>query len=263
MADVVNQVQGTVFRPQDQQAINKGMRDVSNAAAFAQGGVRNAANSLSGINTSFSGLFNPSQFNTNFQTQGGLDARSQALFNQYNAQNQAGAAAQQRQLQRQFAGRNPGLANILGQQGQQQAMLASQPAFFQAGQQQEARIQQERQLQNQALLQSTQQQAALQDAGNQALFNQASTLGNLNALYAQLPQSSLASIFGAAQGMGQQYAATPDALPGLFSQINAANNPTQASSNALQQQAGRMMQLKNDPYYGGSARKWLKQNGFM
>jgi hypothetical protein len=235
MADVVNQVQGTVFRPKDTKAVDASMQAVQQGGQQALAGVNQASQQLGGINSGFSQLFNPQAFNTNFQTQGGLDGRSQALFNQFNAQNQAGASAQQRQLQRSLGGRNAGLAQVLGQQGQQQAMLASQPAFFQAGQQQEARLQQERQLQNQAMLQSTQQQAALQGQGNDTRLQAASTQANLSNLLAQIPQSTLASLFGAAQGMGQQYASTPEQLAGTLGQINATNNPGSVASIREQQ----------------------------
>lgn len=241
MAEVVNQIQGQIFRKQDIPLVNQGMGEVQKGAERAQQGVQQAYGQLGGVQSNFSNLFNPAAFNTNFRTPGGLDARSKSLFSQQQAQNQSGLAAQQRSVQRQIGATNPGLAQILGQQGQQQAMLASNPAYFQAGQQQEARQQQELQLANQAMLQRTQQQAQLQGQGNDTLLQNASTQANLSALLAQIPQSTLASLFGAAQGMGQQYAATPDQLHNAMSTIRMVGSGNDVEQIRIQEENYKKM----------------------
>lgn len=230
------QQQGTVFGKNDQQNINTAIDQYKGTSGEAlqqgQQALGLGSQAPAQLQTSFSSFFNPAQFNTNFSSgPAGLDARGQALVSQQQAGAQRAAAAQNAAFRQTNAGRNSGLADVLGQQGQQLAALSSQPAYFQAAQDQAARMQ----AQNQALMQSAQQQAALQQAGNQAGLQQqeaqnaaAALMANLAAAYQGLGQNQLSTLLTAGQARGQQYAA------GLPDNVQPKTDPNTGFSSLFQ-----------------------------
>lgn len=123
------------------------------------------------------GQFQP-QLQTNFQTGPQLDARAQGILSAAESQRAAQQATQNRQIASQFQN-NPGIAQILQSQAAMHSRLSANPLLFQAANDQSQRQQQEGLLQNQAMLQQSQQGAALQQMGNQAGLQQAEVGANL------------------------------------------------------------------------------------
>lgn len=199
-----SQVQGTAFRPDQDATLSQAFQGVAQGGQQAQAGVQNAIGQLPQaptLNSNFQQNFNPAAANT-------LDATSKSQLGQVQQQQQGQLAAQQSQLQRQLGPSQSKLAGVLGAQAQQQNTLGQGQNYFNAQQNQLTRN-----------VQNANVQSQLQQAGNSSQLDQfdagqsgAAMQANLSALLAQIPQSSLASLFGAAQGMGQQYAVTPGQL---------------------------------------------------
>lgn len=160
------------------------------------------------------------QLTTNFQAQGGLDDRSQALLAQSAQAEKAKLGTQLSSISRQFSNQ-PGVLNILQQQAKNRAALNTNPLLAQVAEQQAQRQQQEQLLGNQALLQNAQQGAAAQQLSNQSLLQGAEAKANLqnagNAaigqqsnLYAQIPtaqQNLLATLAGLGTLFGSRQSA--------------------------------------------------------
>lgn len=123
------------------------------------------------------GQFQP-QLQTNFQTGPQLDARAQGILSAAESQRAAQQATQNRQIASQFQN-NPGIAQILQSQAAMHSRLSANPLLFQAAGDQTQREQQTGLLNNQAMLQQSQQNAALQQMGNQAGLQQAEVGANL------------------------------------------------------------------------------------
>lgn len=201
-----SQVQGTAFRPDQDQSLTQAFQGVAQGGQQAQQGVQSAIGQLPTaptLNSNFSQNFNPNAAAT-------LDNTSKAQLGQVQAQQQGQLAAQQSQLQRQLGPGQSKLAGVLGAQAGQQQVLNQGNNYFNAQQNQLTRNVQNANIGSQ-----------LQQAGNSSQLDQfdagqsgAAMQANLSSLLAQIPQSTLASLFGSAQGMGQQYAVTPQQING-------------------------------------------------
>lgn len=173
-----------------------------------------ALNSTPLLNTQFNQLQGQQAYQPG---QAGLDVLGRGLVAQGTQQLNQGANAYQRAVARQFAGQ-PGIARALGQQAGLQSRLQANPLLFQAGQGSADRGQQG--FQN--VLGLAQQQAALQQAGNQGLLQQQ-----------QAGQTARQEGFGYGQS----------ALQNLLG--------TQAAAGALGQQTGEQYSTKNIQNKGG------------
>lgn len=159
--------------------------------------------------------FAPQGFNTNFQAQPGLDARTQTVLGLAQQQRAQALNAQQAQIQQQFGSQNPGMAQVLKAQAANRSALGANPLLFQATEAQSERQRQEQQMQNAALLQQTQQRTALQQLGNQAQLQQTEARAGLQgaqnqALAQQLaisaqPLQAQQNILSTLSNLGQLY----------------------------------------------------------
>jgi hypothetical protein len=203
----------TFFRSGDEQLIN----NAQGLLNYDTGVARQAANRAAGqYNTNFE-QFTP-KLNTEFrgpQFNNNLDAYSQQIISQ--GQNAAAnqVAAQQQQIQRQVAPKNPMAAAILAQQAGQRSAMSMNPMLFQAAGQQRDRQVQEYQLGNQAQAstnaaraQQGQLNADFRGLQNAALGQQA----QLAAAPAQMSQSLLSIL--TALGMARGTSATAVAEDG-------------------------------------------------
>jgi hypothetical protein len=204
-------VQQTFFRPEDDMFMTRARgllnydTDVArNAASAASKNYNiNFEQYAPKLNTEFRGP----QFNNN------LDAYSQQIISQ--GQNAAAnqLSAQQQQIQRQVAPKNPMAAAILAQQAGQRSAMSMNPMLFQAAGQQRDRQVQEYQLGNQAQAstnaaraQQGQLNADFRGLQNAALGQQA----QLAAAPAQMSQSLLSILTALGMARGTQAAATAE-----------------------------------------------------
>lgn len=221
--DAASQAQGTVFRPGQDQALQQQFNAVQQGGQQAQQNVQSAIQGLPSapqLQQNFGQFFDPNR-------EGTMDAVSQSQMGQMAQQRQGQLAAQGSQLQRQLGPAGGRLASVLGAQGQQLSALQ--------GGQDAAQVQQGQLQRN---MQNATMQSQLQQAGNAAQLDQfdarqsgAAMQANLGNLLAQIPQSTLASLFGTAQGMGQQFAASPGEATGgqqlgIGAQGQSVFNPT-------------------------------------
>jgi hypothetical protein len=194
----------TFFRPQDENYMNAWQSNLNGDAIAAQRAAESAAGKY---NTQFQ-QFTP-KLNTEFrgpQFNNNLDAYSQQIISQ--GQNAAAnqLAAQQQQIQRQVAPKNPMAAAILAQQAGQRSAMSMNPMLFQAAGQQRDRQVQEYQLANQAQAstnaaraQQGQLNADFQGLQNAALGQQA----QLAAAPAQMSQNLLSVLTALAMARGK------------------------------------------------------------